>query len=76
MLEGADACAAGVKVTLKGDGETCETRSGVFGDFAFEKLPRGRTYRVTVAHEGYATLSCEVRTHTDVDLGQVVLAKA
>ena len=45
VLEGADVCAAGVKVTLEGDGETCETATGTFGEFAFEKLPKGRTYR-------------------------------
>ncbi len=49
VLDGADVCAAGVKVTLEGDGETCETTSGVFGDFAFEKLPEGQD---VPAHRG------------------------
>jgi Fe-S-cluster-containing dehydrogenase component len=76
VLEGANACAAGVKVTLEGAGETRETASSAFGQFAFEKLPKGMTYRLTVTHDGYVAQSCEVRTHTDVDLGEVVLAKA
>ena len=76
VLEGADVCAAGVVVTLKGDGETCETATDTYGQFVFKKLPKGATYTLTVAHDGYAPASCEVRTHTDVDLGEVVLTKA
>jgi len=76
VLEGADVCAAGVTVTLEGDGATCEVATDTFGQFAFEKLPNGATYTLTVAHDGYAPASCVVRTHTDVELGEVVLAKA
>jgi Fe-S-cluster-containing dehydrogenase component len=76
VLEGADACAAGVKVTLAGDGVSLETASNTFGEFAFERLPRGATYTVTVAADGYRQVACEVKTHTDVDLGEVVLVKA
>lgn len=75
VLDGADACAEGVKVTLEGGGEKCETATGIFGDFAFEKLPQGVAYQVTVAHEGYAPRTIAVKTHTDVDLGEVVLTK-
>ena len=75
VLEGADVCAEGVRVTLEGDGGTLETTSGVFGDFAFEKLPQNTSYRLTVSHEGYAPRAFDVRTHTDVDLGEVVLTK-
>ena len=64
-----------MKVTLEGDGVTLETTSGAFGDFAFERLPRAAAYTVTVAHDGYVAQSCDVKTHTDVDLGEVVLAK-
>jgi hypothetical protein len=76
VLEGADVCASGVKVTLVGDGESRETLTGTYGDFVFEPLLNGATYTLTVAHDGYAPVSCEVRTHTDVELGEVVLAKA
>ena len=75
VIEGADVCAEGVKVTLEGDGVTRETASGTFGDFAFEKLPQNTSYRLTVSHEGYAPQVFEVKTHTDVDLGEVVLTK-
>lgn len=75
VLEGSDACAEGVKVTLEGDGVSRETTSRVFGDFAFERLPQGTAFRVTVAHDGYAPQVFDVRTHSDVDLGEVVLTK-
>ena len=75
VLEGAGACAQGVRVTLEGDAGKLETTSGVFGDFAFERLPRNTSYRLTVSHEGYAPQVFEVKTHTDVDLGEVVLTK-
>lgn len=76
VIEGSDACAEGVKVTLEGDGVARETASGVFGDFEFDGLPPGEAFRVTVAFEGYAPRSFDVRTHTDVDLGEVVLTTA
>ncbi|MGE5229953.1 MAG: 4Fe-4S dicluster domain-containing protein [Deltaproteobacteria bacterium] len=75
VLEGADVCAAGVTVRLEGDGLSRETTTATFGDFAFERLPKGKAFKVTVAHEGYAPQVFEVKTHTDVDLGEVVLAK-
>jgi Fe-S-cluster-containing dehydrogenase component len=75
VLDGSDVCAAGVSVKLEGEDLTLETRTATFGDFAFEKLPRGRAYKVTVAHEGYAPQVFQVKTHTDVDLGEVVLTK-
>ena len=75
VLSGSDVCAAGVKVTLEGGGEKCETTTGTYGDFAFEKLPQGVAYHVTVAHEGYASQTFDVKTHTDVDLADVVLVE-
>ena len=75
VLDGADVCAAGVTVTLEGDGVSLETTTATFGDFAFEKLPKGKAFTVTVAHDGYAPQVFDVKTHTDVDLGEVVLAK-
>jgi Fe-S-cluster-containing dehydrogenase component len=75
VLDGSDECAAGVKVTLEGGGETRETATGTFGDFAFEKLPRSTAYTLTVAHDGYAPQTFAVKTHTDVDLGEVVLTR-
>ena len=76
VLEGSDVCAAGVKVTLEGERRAPWRRPpATFGDFAFEKLPKGKAFKVTVAHEGYAPQTFAVKTHTDVDLGEVVLTK-
>jgi len=75
VLDGSDVCAQGVKVKLEGGGETCETATGTFGEFAFERLPKGVAYTVTVAFDGYKPQTFAVKTHTDVDLGEVVLTK-
>jgi hypothetical protein len=75
VLEGSDVCAEGVKVTLQGDGVSLETASRTFGDFAFERLPQGKAFTVTVAADGFTPQVFDVKTHTDVDLGEVVLTK-
>jgi Fe-S-cluster-containing dehydrogenase component len=75
VLEGSDVCAGSVRVTLQGDGVSLETATSAFGDFAFEKLPQGVAFKVTIAHDGYSTRAFEVDTHTDVDLGEVVLTR-
>jgi Fe-S-cluster-containing dehydrogenase component len=74
VLEGKeDACAEGVRVTLEGEGARLETASGTFGDFEFEGLAKNAAYRITVSHAGYAPQQIDVRTQTDVDLGEIVL---
>jgi Fe-S-cluster-containing dehydrogenase component len=75
VLDGSEACAEGVRVTLEGGGIALDTTTSAFGDFAFERLPRGAEFRVTVVHEGFAPRVFHVKTHTDVDLGEVVLTK-
>jgi hypothetical protein len=75
VLDGSDVCAAGVTVALEGEDLSLETKTAAFGDFAFEKLPKGKAFKVTVAHEGYSPQVFRVKTHTDVDLGEVVLTK-
>ena len=75
VLVDSDECAAGVTVTLEGGGERRETTSGTFGEFAFEKLPKGVAYTVTVTQDGYAPQTVAVKTHADVDLGEVVLTR-
>lgn len=74
VLAGTDACTEGVRVALEGEEMRMETVSDAFGEFEFEGLANGGTYRVTVAHDGYAPRAIDVRTHTDVDLGEVRLA--
>lgn len=75
VLDGADACARGVKVVLEGAGVRAETASDVFGLFEFEGLAKNAAYRVTVAHEGFRTQEFDIETHTDVYLGEVVLRR-
>jgi Fe-S-cluster-containing dehydrogenase component len=75
VLDGTDVCAEGVSVTLEGDGEKRETASGTYGDFAFERLPQGAAFTLTVAHDGYEPQTIAVKTHTDVDLGEIVLTR-
>jgi Fe-S-cluster-containing dehydrogenase component len=75
VLDGTDACVAGATVQLEGDGVSLEMKTAAFGEFAFQRLPKGKAFKVTVAHEGYAPQVFDVKTHTDVDLGEVVLTK-
>ena len=69
-----DVCAKGVRVSLDGEGVRAETTSDVFGLFEFEGLAQSAVYRITVTHPGYGPWEADVKTHTDVDLGQIVLA--
>ncbi len=71
--DAADACAAGIKVVLEGEGVRAETTSDVFGQFEFEGLARNAAYRITVSHDGYVPQRSDVKTQTDVDLGEIVL---
>jgi Fe-S-cluster-containing dehydrogenase component len=66
-------CAAGVKITLEGNGATLKTRSDSYGDFEFEGLEKNTDYRVGIELDGYASMVIEVYTQTDVDLGEIVL---
>ena len=75
VLDGSDACAAGVAVKLEGDGVSLQTTTAAFGDFAFQRLPKGKAFKLTVAADGFAPRVFDVKTHTDVDLGEVVLTR-
>ena len=69
-------CAPGVRLTLEGNGGTREILSDDYGDFEFEGLEKGETYTLTVEKEGYATYTADVFIRTDVNLGEIVLAKS
>lgn len=69
-------CANGVKVVLKGEGQTREILSDDYGDFEFEGLDKNKTYTLTVEKEGYRPFSTEFFTRTDVNLGEIVLDPA
>lgn len=66
-------CPEGVVITLEGDGTTRQVKSDSYGDFEFDGLDKNASYRVRVELVGYAPQVFEVTTHTDVDLGTVVL---
>jgi Fe-S-cluster-containing dehydrogenase component len=70
-----DECAKGVVVTLS-DGKnkhTCKT--DIFGDFEFDGLESNRSYRILVEHEGYLSKELEVKTDTDVHVGEIILER-
>ena len=73
VLEGTDSCAEGIKVTLEGEGGVRETTTDTFGDFEFEGVEKNRAYTLRVESPGYGSRSFEIKTHTDVDLGEIVL---
>jgi Fe-S-cluster-containing dehydrogenase component len=68
-------CAEGASITLEGDGLKRETKSDSYGDFEFEDLDKNKAYTVTVKLAGYRSQTFSVTTHTDVDLGEIVLEK-
>jgi Fe-S-cluster-containing dehydrogenase component len=68
-------CAEGVSVTLEGDGVKLETASDSYGDFEFEGLDRNKAFKVTIELDGYATKVFDITTHTDVNLGEIILER-
>lgn len=68
-----DECAEGVRVSLEGEGIRLETQTDNYGDFEFDGLEKNKDYRVNIEHGGYASMIIEVFTHTDIDLGGIVL---
>ena len=69
-------CAEGAAVTLEGAGVKVATTSDSYGDFEFEGLDKNVAFKVTIALDGYGTKVFDISTHTDIDLGQVVLERA
>jgi Fe-S-cluster-containing dehydrogenase component len=70
-----DECAKGVVVTLEGGGTKATTVTDGFGDFEFEDLPPAASYTVTIAADGYAGQSLDVKTYASVYLGDIVLQR-
>jgi Fe-S-cluster-containing dehydrogenase component len=66
-------CAEGALVTLEGNGATQQVKSDSYGDFEFDGLEKNTSYRVRIELVGYSSQVFEVVTHTDIDLGTVVL---
>jgi Fe-S-cluster-containing dehydrogenase component len=68
-------CAEGASISLEGGGVTRETTSDSYGDFEFEGLEKNTAYTVKVQLAGYAPRVFELTTHTDVNLGEIVLER-
>jgi len=71
-----DEVAGGLKVTLKGEKQTLETKTNGFGDFEFEGLADNADYTVRIEAPGYKAKSLKAKTQKDLYLGEIVLAKA
>jgi hypothetical protein len=76
VLGDTDECAEAAKVTLQGKGEKRVVKADHYGDFEFDGLNADKAYTVKVEQKGYKPYKAEVKTKTDVYLGDVVLAKA
>jgi len=68
-----DECAGNVSVTLTGQGENQTLATNNFGDFEFEGLERDREFSVRIEHPGYGHQLFNVKTLTDIYLGEIIL---
>jgi Fe-S-cluster-containing dehydrogenase component len=68
-----DECAAGVSVTLEGDGVKEQTATDLYGDFEFDGLAKNKSYKISIALDGYQSKTLDVVTQKDINLGEVVL---
>ena len=71
-----DACAEGVKVTLKGESSEKTGTTDFLGDFEFKGLEANKVYQVIIEHDGYASQTIDIKTNTDKNLGEVLLKQA
>jgi len=69
-------CAENVKVTLAGRGKKQTVKTNNYGDFEFEGLGEGESYKVKLEYRGYAPESFDVQTKTDVSLGNIYLKRS
>ena len=76
VLGDTDECAEAAKVTLQGKGEKRVAMADNYGDFEFDGLGADKAYIVKVEQRGYKPYKVEVKTKTDVTLGDILLAKA
>ncbi|MFC1495526.1 4Fe-4S dicluster domain-containing protein [Thermodesulfobacteriota bacterium] len=71
-----EACAEGIKVTLKGDSLEAAVATDFLGDFEFKGLETNRVYQLTVEADGYKPQTIDIKTDTDKNLGEVLLKRA
>jgi Fe-S-cluster-containing dehydrogenase component len=75
VLGDTDECAEAAKVTLQGKGEKRVVRADNYGDFEFDGLSVDKVYTVKVEQKGYQPYEIEVKTKTDIYLGDILLTK-
>lgn len=71
-----DECAKGISVTLKGDSITNRAITDGFGDFWFEDINGKINLLVEIEADGYAKISKNIITYTDVNMGCLLLEKS
>jgi Fe-S-cluster-containing dehydrogenase component len=67
-------CAQGVKVTLTGDKIEKSVTTDFLGDFEFKGLPADKSFKLTIEYKGYKPQSINVKSDTDKNIGEVMLA--
>lgn len=75
VFKDTDQCAANITVTLKGDGVNMSYTTDSFGDFWFEGLKSNTSYTLEAAPSGYKKIGLDVRTLSDVNIGELFLEK-
>ncbi len=65
--------AAGVRVTLHDGTKAHDGATDLYGDFAFDELDAGASYRLRIAAPGYRPREIDIGARKDVDLGTIVL---
>jgi Fe-S-cluster-containing dehydrogenase component len=70
-----DEVAAGVTVTLSGEGANRSVMTNGFGDFEFEGLGDNTDYAVKIEAKGYKPKTIKTRTAKDTYLGEIVMKK-
>jgi hypothetical protein len=76
ILGDTDECGEAAKVTLKGKGEKRVVKADNYGDFEFDGLSGDKAYTIKVEQKGYKPYEIEVKTKTDIYLGDILLRKA
>ena len=66
-------CAVGVTVYLENGDKTLESKTDNFGDFEFDGLEAAQTYTIKARRDGYETAVVSVITHTDINVGAIIL---
>ena len=71
-----DECAEGVSVTIVDETGQRRIKTDCFGDFEFEDLKPNTDVLIRVEQVGYNPKEFNVKTRTDINLGEIVLEKA